>query len=298
MRSLAIDGVTAEVAGSFEAAGVQCIVLKGPVIARWLYSDGSRTYGDSDFLVPPRLERQAEQVLASLGFCAARGTGWTDPGVALNHTWTRDAAIAELHVTLTGIGVAPDEAWESLSQDAEAMSVRGQNVRVLSLPARLLHVALHAAQHGPSFGKAVTDLELACSAHGIDDWRAASALAGRLRGDEAFSAGLDLVARGREIRRQLALLDPSDPLTLLRARSASPVALGLARFVGETRRGRARQMLRVLVPTPAFLRWWSPLASRGPLGLLAAYVWRYAYLAGALPGACLSFIRARRTASR
>lgn len=295
MRSLAIDGVTAEVSAAFKSAGVPFILLKGPVITRWLYADGDRGYSDSDLLIPRRQEGLAENVLSALGFRAASGTGWPDPGVARNHTWTRGAAIVELHVTLTGIGVSPDDVWASLSRDTESIAVRDQAVRILALPARLLHVALHAAQHGPEFGKALRDLELATAAHGVDDWRAAAALAAQVRAVDALSAGLDLVAAAREIKVQLALPEPSDPLVLLRAQSASPVALGLARFAGESARNRARHARRVLLPTPAFLRWWTPIASRGALGLVAAYGWRYAYLAGELPDAIRRFRRARRT---
>lgn len=294
MRTLAIDGVTAEVATAFDSAGVGVILLKGPVIAQWLYSSGERSYLDTDLLVSHDQERAAESVLIALGFEAARGTGWLDDGVARNHTWTRDGAIVELHVTLTGIGVPRDEAWARLSEGTETMSLRGRAVRVLSLPARLLHVALHAAQHGPEFGRALRDLELACTAHGIGEWQAVASLAVQLCAVDALSAGLDLVTEGHAIKRALALPDPSDPLVVLRAQSASPVALGLARFAGADAPGRAQHMGRVLLPTPAFLRWWTPLASRGRLGLLAAYVWRYAYLAGALPGAALTFRRARR----
>ena len=295
MRSLAIDGVTAEVAAALDRTGVTFVLLKGPVTAQWLYSGESRSYGDTDLLVPARSERRAEAVLHTLGFRADPGTGWVDPGVARNHVWIRESAIVELHVTLTGIEVAPADVWENLSQDAGTMSVRGQTVRILALPARLLHVALHAAQHGPGFSRPLRDLELACAAHGIEDWRPAAALAARLDAIQAFSAGLDLAPDGRAIRRALELPDASDPTVLLRARSASPVALGVARFAGETPRGRARQVLRVLLPTPAFLRWWTPLARRGRRGLVAAYVWRYAYLAGTLPGAIRTFSRARRS---
>src|SRR5205085_4259870 len=134
-------------------AGVEFILLKGPVIADWLYSDGSRSYVDTDLLVPSSREHQAEDLLVSLGFCADPGTGAADPGVARNHLWLRAGAIVELHVTLTGIGVPPGEAWAVLARGTESMDVRGRPVRILGLPARLLHVALHAAQHGPDFGK-------------------------------------------------------------------------------------------------------------------------------------------------
>ena len=294
MRSLAVDGVTAEVVPALESSGVEVVLLKGPVIARWLYPDGGRDYGDTDLLVSARDERRAEAVLTRLGFRADRGTGRADPGIARNHMWVRGPAIVELHVTLTGIGAAPEQVWTILADEVETMELRGRTVRVLGPAARLLHVALHAAQHGPAFGKALRDLELACAAHGVDDWRAAAALAARLDAVDALSAGLGLVAAGVALKRELRLPDASDPMVLLRAASASPVAMGLARFAGAPLRGRVEQLLRVVLPTPTFLRWWTPVASRGRVGLLAAYVWRYAYLVGALPEAIRTFKATRR----
>ena len=294
MRALAVDGVTAEVAAAFDAAEVPFILLKGPVIAQWLYRDGTRSYVDSDLLVSELDETRAEGVLSALGFRAVAGTGWVDPGVARNHTWIREGSYVELHVTLTGLGVEPRQVWAILSEGTEDISLRGRRVRALGLPARLVHVALHAAQHGPVFSQAMRDLELACASHGIADWRAAAALAKRLDAQEAMSAGLALMPEGSEIKRQLGLPEPADPLVLLRARSASPVAMGLARFAGASPRDRGSHILRVLLPTPAFLRWWTPIASRGRRGLLLAYAWRYLYLATSLPAAVRTVARVRR----
>lgn len=298
MQSLAINGVTAEVSAALDAAGVPSVLLKGPAIARWLYPKGGRGYGDTDLLIPEVHETGAEETLTSLGFRAAPGTGWPDPGVARNHLWTRESAVVELHVTLIGLGADHGTVWAALSKGTETMTVHRQTVRLLALPARLLHVALHAAQHGPHFGKALQDLELACAAHDLDDWCAASRLAARLDAVDALSAGLHLVPKGRLLRRQLSLPEPTDPLVLLRASSASPVAMGLARLAREAPRARATHMARILFPTPTFLRWWTPIASRGSLGLVPAYVWRYIYLVGVLPGAIKSFVAARRRLER
>jgi hypothetical protein len=36
-HNFAIDALTAEVAGAFDREGIETLVLKGPVLARWLY---------------------------------------------------------------------------------------------------------------------------------------------------------------------------------------------------------------------------------------------------------------------
>ena len=292
IRSLAIDGVTAEAVSALEAVGLTPILLKGPVIARWLYADGSRrSYGDTDLLVAPHHERQAEQVLAALRFTASPGTGRAEPGIARNHIWTRGADVVELHITLTGIGASPADVWACLSHDTGTIEFRERSFRTLGLPARLLHVALHAAQHGRAYPKGLNDLSRACDAHDLAAWRQAAQLAERLDAVQAMSAGLGLLPDGREVQQRLALPAPSDPLVLLRAESASSVALGIARFAQERPSQRVAHVARGILPTPAFLRWWTPLARRGVVGLVAGYVWRYVYLAGSLPGAIASFRR-------
>jgi hypothetical protein len=294
MHTLAADGVTVEVAAALEAAGIVPILLKGPVIARWLYSDDSpRFYSDTDLLVSPHDEARAEGVLSTLGFVADAGTGRPDTGVARNHVWSRGGTIVEIHVSLVGIEVDPAAAWACLSENTDTIRLQRRSVRALGLPARLLHIALHAAQHGSSFPKALQDLTRACHAHGITDWRAAAVLARRLGAVDALSAGLDLVADGHNVKRRLALPTPKDSLVLLRAESAPPVALGIARLVRERPPDRVRHLLRLAFPAPAFLRWWTPLARRGALGLALAYLWRYSYLIGMLPIAVRSYLRAR-----
>ena len=48
---LRIDAATAEVLGAFDAAGVDCVLLKGPTLTSWLYPEVSRrSYVDSDLL--------------------------------------------------------------------------------------------------------------------------------------------------------------------------------------------------------------------------------------------------------
>jgi glycosyltransferase involved in cell wall biosynthesis len=54
-----------------------------------------------------------------------------------------------------------------------------------------------------------------------------------------------------------------------------PIALGVEHFV-QTRglRAKAALLAREVAPTPAFMRWWTPLARRGKLGLALSYPWR------------------------
>src|SRR5580658_4195633 len=67
-RNFAIDALTAEVASAFAGEGIDTVVLKGPVLARWLYPDGVRHYVDSDLMVAPGNRARAVGVLERLGF--------------------------------------------------------------------------------------------------------------------------------------------------------------------------------------------------------------------------------------
>ena len=59
-------------------------------------------------------------------------------------------------------------------------------------------------------------------------------------------------------------------------------------------RGKLKLFMSELAPNPAFMRWWSPLARRGRLGLAVAYLWRPVYLVTHAPAAIRVVWRARR----
>ena len=52
-----------------------------------------------------------------------------------------------------------------------------------------------------------------------------------------------------------------------------------------------------LFPQPEYMRWWSPLARRGKLGLTIAYIWRPLWAIGQVPGALRTIWKVRRAVS-
>src|ERR1700684_892861 len=62
-----VDALTAEVAGAFSREGIETIVLKGPVLAKWLYPSEARPYTDSDLIVAPEDGARAVRALERLG---------------------------------------------------------------------------------------------------------------------------------------------------------------------------------------------------------------------------------------
>ena len=64
-RNLMLDAAAVECISALRAEGIRAILLKVPVTARWLYSDGGiRDYTDVDRLVADDLDR----LLQRLGF--------------------------------------------------------------------------------------------------------------------------------------------------------------------------------------------------------------------------------------
>jgi len=295
---MAVDTVAAEVFSALGQAGVSAVLLKGPAIVRWLYPPGGeRIYADVDILVSPDAFARAAQVIAALGFSRFQYTGVHQ--IPHADTWQRerDGGLVDLHRNLLGVGADGREAWSVLTRRTESMCVAGVELQVLGRPARLLHIALHAAQHGVRAQRTLTDLSLALEQAPEGTWLAAAAMAGQLDAVEGFAAGLRLLPTGRALAERLELPRRGSVEVALRANTAPPVALGIDRL-HRTNGPLAKLELiaRKVVPNPAFMRAWSSLARRGHVGLLAAYLWRPVWLLWRLAPAVQAWRSARHRA--
>ncbi len=293
VRSLLVDQVTSEVSAALCDREVPSILLKGPSIARWLYQDGTpRPYNDCDLLIKPDRLAAAQSVLRDLGFLDEKAR-LGHPRLE-SHGWTRGRDRIDVHITLIGIGAPPPVVWETMSSMTETHHVAGADVQVLQRTALALHIALHAAQHGRDDDKPKEDLLRALRAMPLEQWRDAADLAKRLRATDAFAVGLRLVPEGRDLASRLSLPLAGSADAALRA-DPVPLALGFEHLASTPGVGARLALLREeLFPTPAFMRWSSPVARRGRLGLAASYCWRPLKLATqAIPG-FLAWRRARR----
>lgn len=289
--------IAAETIDTLRSDGIRSILLKGPAVARWLYdSSTARVYGDSDLLVSPGDFDPAQETIAALGY---RPHGEQLPG---DRPWTAryfvrpaDGTAVDLHLTLTGIETSPSRAWTILSEQTEAMRLRGVDIEVLNEPARALHIALHAADHGIHTPRPLEDLSAALAALHDHVWRQAASLASQLEATAAFAAGLRLNPEGAEVAARLGLPPNSSVEVALRATPSVGHALGL-KWLLETPglRGKAALLRQKLAPPPAYMRTCSVLASRGTGGLVLAYLWRPLHLAGSALPAFLALRRARR----
>ncbi len=299
-RSLATDRMTADVVQALRQVGVRSILLKGPASAKWLYEDGFRPYLDSDLLVKPTDVPTAERVLSQLGF---EHPGREDlpldrPWHA--HFWVRRGPgdSIDLHRTLIGVGVPPEELWRVLSGQTETMRVGGLDLEVLNAPARALHVALHAAQDGPRVGKPLQDLARALDRVPEVVWQDALAIARDLDALPAFATGLRLLPAGGSLASRLGLPLETSVEVALRATNYPELSLGFEWLASTPGIGRKLAFLgHKLLPPPAFMRAWSPIARRGRWGLIVAYVWRLIWLlAHAGPGFWAWWQAKKRTA--
>jgi Uncharacterised nucleotidyltransferase len=299
-RTLAADRFTAEIVGAFERAGVASILLKGPSLARWLYDGNTRSYRDTDLLVSPSDLDRAESVLAERGFIHLPLSDIPHDRPWHSHEWGRleDGASVDLHRTLIGVGVEPEKLWAALSADVEPMTVATVDVRVLRLPARAMHVALHAAQDGPKATKSIVDLKQAVVRVPMDIWVEATAVARRCEAVPAFASGLRLLPEGARLAAELSLPEHAPVEVALRARGergalAVDWVVSAPGLGGKLRTARSK-----LFPPVAFMKVWSPLANKGPAGLGLSYLYRIGWLLRRTVPALRDWTRARKQARR
>jgi hypothetical protein len=275
--AMAVEETAAQATRVLRNTGIPTILLKGPSLARWLYdSQSARLAVDVDLLVAVADRSAAEAVLAELGY---RAFPSNVAGKEIKHAqhWDRDLnpISVDLHLTLPGVGVSSEDAWIVLSQNTEPLLVGGIEVEVLAPAARAMHVALHAAQHGPGFEGPMEDLERALGRLPPEIWDEAAALALRLNAESMFEAGLGLRDHGRQILARLGRSGPTTVEVALRATTPPDLALGFHQLASRPGlRPKLAFVARKTVPPAAWMRSCVPLARRGRLGLAGAYLLR------------------------
>src|SRR4051794_6518608 len=96
-------------------ASIPSMVVKGPVIATWLYSgEAPRLYGDTDLLLRKSDWERASKLMEKLGFEDELGP-LEQPRMESGegYPWMRrsDGAGVDLHYTLYGVGADPEDVW-------------------------------------------------------------------------------------------------------------------------------------------------------------------------------------------
>ncbi len=263
---LAADAVCGEVVAAFKANGIDPILLKGSTFADWLYHDDVRPCGDVDLLVDPAQVMTAAAALTKLGF--APYPRHVSPHA---HPWVRssDGAELDLHISPFGPHRSAEYVWRVLQDWTEAKRVGGITVRVLNLPARALHVALHAEQHREhNPDKRREDLRRALEQTPFEVWVSAERLADQLWALAEMAIGLLLEPAGEKLVQRLPLVRAAAMVE----HGHAPLALGFARIA--TAGGLAaklRMAIRLTFPPPAELNTYSRQPAPTGLALVLAY---------------------------
>jgi hypothetical protein len=297
-RALLLDHRAGAAAAHLRARGVPSILLKGPAIATWLYDVGEvRPYKDVDLLVPPGLFRLAIDSLADLGYVPRLpGAAPAELGpMELDLIGPANVCI-DLHSGLIGVSVPPALCFEVLARHTTTFRISGATVvQVLDVPARAMHLALHAAQNGPIDVKALADLERGLARVSLDDWLQAAALAEEIGATEAFAAALRLLPPGHELAGALSLSSRMSVELALRIASAPQEAIFFERLAEASGLRRKLALIaRKIFPTAVSLKDDSAVARLGRIGLLGARLWRPVSLARRLPAAYSAWRKARR----
>jgi Uncharacterised nucleotidyltransferase len=280
-----LDAAAAEAFDAFGAAGVNARLLKGPALARTLYTSGEhRGYSDVDLLVAPLHVPGARRVLADLGYSSlADRLGIDDvAGILDAETWvgvgeTETATgglMLDLHWRLPGARCSPEAAWEALTKERRTVELAGRRVPTLAVEGLALQLATHAAQHGRRYEQPIEDLAKGLERWSPDVWRGAARLAAEIEATEAFAAGLRQLPQGAALAGDLGLpathgLEWGGGHGGAGQHGTFPLqAFRQARTLSE----RVSVLRRSLLPRAEWIAWQYPWARGTRLRMLAARV--------------------------
>jgi hypothetical protein len=278
-----LDRAAVAALAKFDSTGVHALLLKGPVLARRLYSkEEKRGYWDIDLLVPPRDLERARRALGELGYRKGQEVLGIDDVAEIEHgeVWARQGEnrggpiCIDLHWRLSRCEAPGDAVWDALANDHESIELEERRVPVPSDAGLALHLAIHAAQGGLEDTKAIADLRRGIERWPLEVWRSAAHLAESVQGEAAFAAGLRLLPAGADLAERLGLAPTPQLDWEIRRRGSRPRGTFHLQAMGEAKTWRERVgvLRRSLLPTPAWIRYQYPWAERHRWLLPVAYV--------------------------
>ncbi len=300
-----LDAVSVEVVRALQEAGIDVVLLKGVSLARWLYPEGGRFWTDVDLWADPDRRTESDVVLRELGFVPT-------PPLPDDYetTYRRGDVVIDLHHSLPRVPIPAAQAWRAIAPHRTTMPLLDLDLPVLDEVGLTYHAAHHAAQHGrtggsprphdaapnENAGHVQEDLRRALAIATPAQWQGAAALATRLGTAPLLAAVLDLTPEGRALATGLALPAP-DAASRLSATAADrddhrAHALAWALQAGR-RRERAGRLVRLLLPTPAWMREVHLGRDVGTPALLVAYLRRLGGIAARTPTVLRRWWRAR-----
>ena len=237
-----------EVLEEFDRAGIEALVIKGPVLAELAYGDiALRPFGDLDILVRPSDVPRAAQVLVQAGFDA----GLYDDeafqsnffhAVSANFQRRDERLNIDLHWELSPPSLPFGPAGDGVWQRAITIQLDRATVRTLSHEDHLVFLAVHHARHGWESLSQLCDIAFFVNRRAID-WDALIACAAETRSKRMLAVAL-LMAHD-----QLNAIIPHTILASLRcgARAGAIAAvLGAEIAHDPPSRSGARRLIRIL----------------------------------------------------
>src|SRR4051812_836765 len=176
----------------------------------------------------------------------------------------------DLHWRLPGCEAPAGTVWTAISRHRTTIELGGRRVPTLDRVGLALHLALHAAHHGPGDLKALGDLARGLSRWPYETWEQATRFARELQAVEAFAAGLRLLPAGVARADELGLPQAEAQLWAIAHRDERPRGVFHLSTFSEagTVRARLAIMRRALLPKRAWISHQYPWAAAGPLRLL------------------------------
>jgi hypothetical protein len=289
-QQIQVDRITVEAVRALRELGVRAVLLKGPVIAQWLYAEAPTTRGyiDADLLVRRDQYALAESCLLALGYEAESAFAVLEEDWSHDHSRpfrrSRDGANVDLHHSLHGTEWLDwHEVWNVIERHLEPIEVAGEAVDAPDVTLRALHVILHLSPEDGASAKPWRDLTRALDQVEFCDWAAAAELARELGIESELGVRLRRVPAGAPLADALGLPHSGSVRYLVDAMAQGGVAptnvVGIYRFraiMKRSPRDGLRYAARKLFPPAAQLqRDFPELAARGRLGLGYARIVRF-----------------------
>lgn len=196
--SLRITAELFAVLERFDAAGIEALVVKGPVLSVQAYGDPAiRSYGDLDLLVRQRNIRQATELMMASGYVAKVPLAVIDagkiPGQYLFHK-PDTKLLVELHNDRTLRYFPRRLPFEKFCARQIRVPLDAHKAPALSVEDELVFISIHGAKHFWERLIWVADVAALVTRQPGIDWRRVAATAEEVGAKRMLHTGLRLAA--------------------------------------------------------------------------------------------------------
>jgi len=188
----------------FASAGIDALVVKGPVLAIRAYGDPAmRSYGDLDLLVSQRDIRRATELMMAAGYDAAIPIAAIDAGkIPGQYLFSkRDSTLlVELHNDFTLRYFPRRLPLEKFFERQTRVRLDSREAPALSVEDELVLICVHGAKHLWERLMWIADVAALVSRQSNLDWERAASTAKEVGADRMLHGGLQLAATLLKLR--------------------------------------------------------------------------------------------------